>query len=151
MTRRFLIGVCLAFVAFPALADYCGDRESQTVFHCEFQNSTRQVHVCLHEDDSYQYAYGKPGKAPELELRRRADQVVYTPWNGIGSAFWARLAFDNGGYRYDVGYSVLKDGSAPVEGILAIYEPGNETPIATKFCRPGTVETRLEELWERFN
>ena len=149
--RRLLICVLACLPAFPAVADYCGDREAQTVFHCKFQNSTRQVHVCLHEDSSYQYAYGKPGQAPELELRHPQSRVLYTPWNGIGSAFSARLAFDNNGYRYDVGYSALKDGSAPMEGFLDIYEPGNDTPIATKFCRSGTVESRLDELWERFN
>ena len=148
--RSTLFALITVAAGAPACADFCDDREAQTVFHCQFQNSTRQVYVCLHEDDSYHYAYGKPGQAPELELRHSASRVSYTPWNGIGRAFWARLAFNNGGYRYDVGYSVLKDGSAPMEGVLDVYEPGNETPIATKFCRPGTVESRLDELWQRF-
>ena len=149
--RRVLIGIFLSLISGPVLADWCGDREAQTVFHCQFQNSTRVVHVCLHEDDSFHYAYGKPGRTPELEMRHPKDRVVYTPWNGIGSAFWARLAFHNQSHSYEVGYSALKDGSAPVEGYLDVFERGQENPIATKVCRPGTVETRLEELYDLFS
>ena len=149
---RSLLSVLIVFIGvLPASADWCGEREAETVFHCQFQNSSREVWVCRHEDDSFHYAYGKPGQTPELELRHPKDRVVYTPWNGIGSAFWARLAFDNGSHLYEVGYSARKDGRAPVEGFLDVFERGNETPIASKTCRPGTVETRLEELWDVFN
>ena len=149
--------IAAAIALLPAAAGaapVCDGHGAGTLFHCRIDGSSRQVTVCDLPDGDFLYVYGRPGR-PELELRRSQADVVYTPWNGVGSAFWARLGFLNDGYLYDVGYSVAKDGSEPVYGFVDIYEPGHgpetSSPAVTKECRPGTVETRLEGLWERFD
>ena len=153
---RFPIIACLvALLAVPvAAAPLCERLGAGTLFHCRIDGSSQEVTVCDLTDGDFLYVYGRPGR-PELELRRGQAEVVYTPWNGVGSAFWARLGFFNDGYLYDVGYSAAKDGSEPIYGFVDIYEPGHgpETgsPVVTKECRPGTVETRLEGLWQRFD
>jgi hypothetical protein len=128
----------------PAAADFCGDRESQTIFFCKIKNSSRQVTVCRHEDDSFHYAYGRAGEPPELELRHRKDQVVYTPWNGIGSSFWGALKFQNGEFGYEVAYSVPKSEPENIWGGLEVSRNGEA--INQKDCRPDSVITRLDEL-----
>ena len=106
--------------------------------------------VCALPDEHYLYVYGRPGR-PELELERRKEDVVYTPWNGIGSAWWARLGFRNGAYFYDVGYSRQKGPEDhPTYGQVEIYKDGREDPLAIKNCRVGTVFSDLDGLWEKF-
>ena len=107
--------------------------------------------MCDLAGGAFLYSYGKPGQTPEFELFREKSEVAYTPWNGIGSAFRARLGFENAGYRYEVAWSVLKDGGAPAEGFLDIFEPGNDSPVASRECAAGTVESRLDDLSERLD
>jgi hypothetical protein len=83
------------------------------LFHCKIQGSSREVTICDLPNGQYLYQYGKPGQAPELEIQSRQEEVVYTPWNGMGSAIWARLGFHNKGYFYDVSRSIQKGRRVP--------------------------------------
>lgn len=133
--------------ATPTLAaPYCTTQGVETIFHCSF--GSRTVTVCDMADGRFRYAYGKPGKTPELDLMRSKGQVTYTPWNGMGSSVWAALRFDNEAYGYEVGFSTEKREDAVPTGWLSITKNGTE--IAFKDCRAGTVETALEALWDRF-
>ncbi len=138
-------------VPMAQAAPNCAQFDADVLFHCKMQGSKQEVTICDLPDGQYLYRYGKPGKAPELEIRSSQKEVVYTPWNGVGSAIWARLGFRNKGYFYDVGRSIQKGGESQPEGFIDIYEPGNDTPIATKQCQTGTVQGDLDGLWDRFN
>ena len=148
---------CIAVAALLVLtphaastAPICAAQEAGTLFHCKIKGSSREVTVCDLAGDRFLYSYGKPGSPPEIELFRQKSEVFYTPWNGISRSIWAKLGFENKGYRYEVIWSVLKGGSEPAEGYLDIFEPGNDNPVATKECAAGTVDSRLDGLWERF-
>ncbi len=142
---RWLAGALVSILAAPAAhADYCGDREAQTVFFCKIKNSSRQVTVCRHEDNSFHYAYGKPGRAPELELRHPKERVVYEPWPGVSDSFWATLRFRNGAYGYTVAYSMPKERPEDIWGGLTVTK--GETVLADKECVARTLVTRLDEL-----
>ncbi len=128
----------------------CGAHEGKTVFHCRIDGSSREVSVCALPGGDYLYVYGRPGRA-ELELKRSPRAVEYTPWTGIGRYLWARLGFRNGAYFYDVGFSVDRlTENARAEGQVEIYKGNRNSPISTKYCRPGSVVSRLDEIWNRF-
>jgi len=145
-----LVALLLAAPLAQAMPN-CRQFEAGVLFHCKIQGSSREVTICDLPNGQYLYRYGKPGQAPELEIQSKQEDVVYTPWNGVGSAIWARLGFRNKGYFYDVGRSIQKGGESQPEGFLDIYEPGNDTPIGTKQCQTGTVQGDLDGLWDRFD
>ncbi|MEM7745757.1 MAG: hypothetical protein AAF409_18820 [Pseudomonadota bacterium] len=138
-----VVALAMCAQASPVRADYCGDREAGTVFHCQLLGSSRQVTVCQHEDGSYQYAYGKPNRTPELELRRTKEAAVYTPWNGIGRAIWASLSLRNGNYLYEVSFSYDKFDQTEA-GTLTVYI--GEEIASQRSCRPDTLEQTLFDL-----
>ena len=129
----------------------CAQFDGDILFHCKIEGSNHELTICDLPDGRYLYRYGKSGQAPELQIQSTQEEVVYTPWNGMGSTIWARLGFRNKGYFYDVGRLIQKGGELPPEGFVDIYEPGNETPIATKEYQAGTVQGDLDGLWDRFN
>ena len=152
ITALFFSGLVAALAA-PVQAragSVCPAYGGKTIFHCQIDRSSREISVCDMPGGTYLYVYGRPGR-PELELERGPRQVEYTPWNGIGSAWWARLGFRNGGYFYDVGWYKEKgpDG-APAGGQVEIYKRNRNVPVSIKSCRTGTVFSRLDDLWERF-
>ncbi len=145
------LAVLLFAASVAHAAPNCAQFKAGILFHCKILGSSLEVTICDLPDNQYLYQYGKPGQTPELTIQRTQEDVVYTPWNGMGSAIWARLGFRNKGYFYDVGRSIQKGGDSPPVGFVDIYEPGNDTPIATKQCQTGTVEGDLDGLWDRFN
>ncbi len=149
------IPIILAALLLPACAvqaaPNCAPSKASVLFHCKIQGSSREVTICDLPNNQYLYTYGKPGQTPELEIQRGQSEVVYTPWNGVGSAIWARLGFRNKGYFYDVSRSIQKGGESPPEGSVEIYKTGNDTPIASKHCQTGTVLGDLDGLWDRFD
>lgn len=150
--RVLIVPAVVLFAVSTAQAGpNCGAFKGEVLFHCKIQGSSRQITICDVPNEQYLYQYGKPGQPPELQIQSSQKDVVYTPWNGVGNAIWARLGFRNKGYLYDVGRSIEKGGQSPPEGFLDIYEPGNDTPIATKQCQTGTVQGDLDGLWDRFN
>ena len=147
----FMSAILLLAVSPAHAGPSCAQHKAEVLFHCKIKGSSREVTICDLPDKQYLYRYGKPGKPPEMQIQSAQNEVVYTPWNGIGNSNWARLGFRNKGYLYDVGRSIQKGGETPPEGFIDIFEPGNDEPIATKFCETGTVEGDLDALWDRFN
>ena len=152
MKKLFLAAALAALPAAAGAAPLCDRQGAETVFHCKIQKSSRQVTVCALRGGDFLYVYGRPGR-PEMELRQTARQVTYTPWNGVGFSFWAALRFDKGSYGYEVAYDADKDGRRPIAGGVTIFGPGGDSSgvIGRRECRPGTVETRLEEISARFD
>ncbi len=151
MRTLIILGTLMFSAAGLQAAPKCASLGGEVLFHCKIEGSSREVTICDLPDKQYLYQYGKPGQTPELSLQRSQSEVVYTPWNGVGNSIWARLGFRNKGYLYDVGRSIQKGGESPPEGYLDIYEPGKDTPIASKQCQAGTVRGDLDSLWDRFN
>lgn len=143
---RLVIGIVTALWAGAALsAPICDDAAAETMFHCPLDGSSRAVTVCRGGDGVFRYAYGKPGQVPELELVRNRDELHFEPWPGIGRFIWESLTFQNGGYRYQVAYSVDKN-TGVEDGFLNVFEPGADEPVVARTCRPGTLENRLDSL-----
>ena len=152
--RRLAALVVLAFCPAIALADGpCAALSGETIFHCQIQGSTKALTVCERPDGAFHYAYGRAND-PDLTLDRTVADLAYRPWNGVGFSYWASLTFENEGYRYEVWFDAIKDGSQPVTGGVHIYAPGVDQaggrPTAEQVCRTGTVETRLDEIEDRF-
>ena len=152
------LSASLSFSLFVALlisaanaGPNCAQFNADVIFHCKIQGAGQELTICDMPDGQYLYQYGKPGQSPELEIRSTQEEVVYTPWNGMGSTIWARLGFRNKGYFYDVGRGIQKGGASPPWGFVDIYEPGNDKAIATKDCQTGTVVGDLDGLWDRFD
>ncbi|MEM0989317.1 MAG: hypothetical protein AAGK00_10585 [Pseudomonadota bacterium] len=131
----------------PAFADYCGEREASTIFSCAIEGSSRSVHVCRHEGDGIQYVYGRPGAEPELVLNRRPQELIYTPWNGVGRAIWASLGIPNGEYLYEVSFSYDKFDQVE-SGTLLVFR--RTDIVATLTCRPGTLVHDLSDRADLF-
>ena len=135
-------------------APYCERLGADTAFYCEVAGSTDEVIVCDMPDGDLVYVFGPPG-APELELQRHEEEVVYTPWSEAGPTYWAQLGFRNEGRQYVVGYSEPRDGGGPIRGYVDVYGPGGEpetgNPVESYKCRVGTVESRLDAFWERLD
>ena len=153
MRTFILAALALAVPATASAAPICQRLQAETVFHCTIDGSSRTLSVCDLPDGGFLYSYGRPGAA-ELTMRREKSELAYRPWNGVGFSIWASLTFHNEGYRYEVWFDALKDESRPVNGGVHIYAPGEDPaagrPTASRECRPGTVETRLDEIESRF-
>ena len=151
------LAVAAMTVTLPGLAwatPYCDRLGADTAFHCRIEGSGAEVMVCDMPDGDLVYVFGPPG-APEVELRRHEEQVVYTPWNGSGSSYTAQLGFRTDAQFHVVGYSEPRDGSAPARGYVDVYGPGGEVrtgnPVKSHQCAAGTVESHLDAFWERLD
>lgn len=110
--RGLLVGLAVA-VGVPVQAQAC----DTVLLSCTI-NGSRQVTVCL-SDATVTYAYGKPGKPPELTLTAALADGVYTPWNGIGRYISDSITFRNAGYAYEVWQSVdrMTPDASPAYGV----------------------------------
>ena len=152
-----ILAVTAMIMPVPGLAwatPYCDRLGADTAFHCRIEGSAAEVTVCDMPNGDLVYVFGPPG-APELELRRHEEEVVYTPWDGSGSSHAAQLGFRTNGQYHVVGYSEPRDGSPPARGYVDVYGPGGEpetgNPVESHKCRHGTVESRLDAFWERLD
>lgn len=113
----------------------CGTGE--TIMSCTAKKGAKAINVCLN-DGEVSYAYGAPGKAPELTLAEHIATVNHTPWNGIGAMMWETAAFENNGYSYSVWMGVDRMSQEhPIEASVEVLK-GNKT-VATVSCDAGSV------------
>ena len=129
----------LALLATPASAACQGDE----AFSCQIGQKT--LDVCYWKG-ALIYRYGPEGK-PELTIAEPLETVDYTPWPGIGSAFWDTVAFQNDGYTYEVWTNVERDPEAtePRAGGVRVLQ-GNAT-VAELTCDRGTA-TPMDGLYD---
>lgn len=133
---RFLF--LLTTLASPAFAA-CPDT-TETAFACTFSSGSKAVDVC-HNAETVSYAFGRPGRTPELSLSVPMTQVEYQPWPGIGRAIWETVTFRSG----DVSYTVFGNIDRPVEEGTDPEVTGGievrrgEAVLATLRCDPGSV------------
>lgn len=134
---RFLL--LLPVLASPAFAACPAGTE--TAFACSFSSGRKAVDVC-YGPETVSYAFGRPGRAPELTLSVPLAEVDYQPWPGIGRAIWETVTFRSG----DVSYTVFGNIDRPVEAGTEPEVTGGievrrgETVLATLSCDPGTVD-----------
>ncbi|NSY37623.1 hypothetical protein [Leisingera sp. ANG59] len=135
--RIFLSG--LIFLAFSTPVQACPEG-SETLVSCTFGGGSKALTTCLHGKQAT-YAFGAPGRQPELSMKRHVRDVGLTPWPGIGGSIWEEVIFSNGDARYIVYYSVSKDPGAltPMEGGVIVESNGSE--LAHLRCDAGTVDS----------
>ncbi len=121
----------------------------ETFLRCTLEGGGKRVEVCF-DRSRVTYAFGRPGRAPELTLSESVATVDYEPWSGVGRAKSEAVRFVNGGYGYqvigimDIDYSPGGDGEIVTteRGYLQVFRAGADgridfidgTPIAEMSC-----------------
>jgi hypothetical protein len=143
----------VAHAAPAAPASWCANNE-YTVFNC--RTGHKVVSVCasphLSQDHGYvQYRFGTPGKAMELaypDLSAKPDTVFrlskseFRHDSGSPNVGYS-LHFMNEGVRY----VVVSDEAADGKRGSVLVDTQTRPQIAYLQCDNGTVESRLESLW----
>ena len=141
------------------LTTHCAADET-TVFSCRLDDSEKVVSMCasdpLSREQGYlQYRFGRIG---DIELTYPADRhntQEQFMWQTIGySGGWdTRIAFDNGGYRYqlyDQAFKVSISEKALHGGIIILKD---EATVAHLHCDAATLGTpyanTLNDLYEK--
>ncbi|WP_152612601.1 hypothetical protein [Leisingera sp. ANG-M7] len=135
--RIFLPGLLL--LANSAAVSACPEG-SETLISCTFKDGVRTLTTCL-QGEQATYVFGRPGRQPELEMKRDVRDVDMTPWPGIGGSIWEEAIFSNGNVRYIVYYSLSKDPGArfPMEAGVIVEQNGEE--LAHLRCDAGSVDS----------
>jgi len=130
------LALVLPFPGLPAHA--C---TGEALLSCTAKSGAKAIDVCL-EGDDFTYAYGPTGKKPELALRVPLTAGTLYPWQGFGRAISESIVFDNGGFRYEVSYSVDRlEENHPSDGSVYVTKSGQE--VAFIACDPGSVTVSL--------
>ena len=133
------IAVAIAFVLLPGVA--AADCVGTKLVSCKIASSQKRMELCL-DQGSLHYQFGAVGK-PELELTRDVEQVVYTPWPGIGRTMWEELSFENEGVTYQFSSYAEKLMEEGTEDDLALGTDLNvlrgEKLLAQFSCDPAQV------------
>lgn len=140
----------LALLATPASAACQGDE----AFSCQI--GTKTLDVCYWKG-ALIYRYGPEGH-PELTIAEPLETVDYTPWPGIGSAFWDTVAFQNDGYTYEVRTNVERDPEATEPRAGGVRVMQGDATVAELTCNRGTatpmdglydLKTGIGQCWDR--
>ncbi len=136
---RCLIWGLLAML--PMQAQAC----DEVLLSCTI-NGSRQVTVCL-SGDAVTYAYGKRGKAAELDLSVPLSDGTYTPWNGIGRYISDSITFYNAGYAYEVWQSIdkMSPDAGPDYGVNVLQ---GEDVLKALACDAGAEAQPFDRLFE---
>ena len=114
-----------------------------TVLSCTARGGTKVLDVCLDSGAGViSYAYGAPGRAPELFLERAIAGIEHRPWPGIGRSIWESTVFYNQGYAYEVFISVdrMAENQPAIGGVL-LQKGGKE--VAQVDCDAGSADIGL--------
>lgn len=152
---KLLLGIScfLSVSAVAHAASWCASNE-YTVFNCK--TGHKVVSVCasphLSQDRGYvQYRFGAPGKAMELaypDPSARPDTVFrlskseFNHGSGHTNIGYS-LHFTNEGVRY----VVVSDEAADGKRGSVLVDARTQPNIPFLQCDDGTVESRLESLW----
>lgn len=115
------------------------------VFYCELQNLPKAVQVCEQPSGRLRYSYGPLKGEPELVFSVRLQQAEITPWNGVGTLYWAALEMPNGAWRYRMSVIYQRDGIPESDSaVLSVSKDGEERRHWR--CSPATLQERIESL-----
>ncbi|WP_323766263.1 MULTISPECIES: hypothetical protein [Roseobacteraceae] len=125
----------LAALCLPtAAAAACFGDAGTPLFHCTVDGGETEIRVCLQDNAAY-YAYGAPGRAPDIVFSRHVQDIHLTPWPGIGRTYWEEVAFANGPFEYRINHSFDRNGELPASGLLTVTRDGLQ--IAELRCQTG--------------
>lgn len=115
------------------------------VFYCELQKVLKAVQVCEQPLGRLRYSYGPLNGEPELVFSVQPQQAEITPWNGVGTLYWASLEMPNGAWRYRMSVIYPRDGAPESDsGTLSVSRDGEERRHWR--CDPATLQERIESL-----
>ena len=131
--------LALAVICLPmGAAAACYGDAGTPLFHCTIEGGKTEIRVCLQDSAAY-YAYGPPGRAPDIVFSRHVQDIHMTPWPGISRTYWEELAFANGAFEYRIHHSFDRNGELPQDGTLTVARNGLQ--IAELPCAAGTIST----------
>lgn len=143
--RHFLMGLVLGgatMAAGPALAQAEGCFGSgEPLFHCRMEGSGKALDLCL-QQDVVVYRFGPPGRAAELLLARRVEEVFHLPWNGIGSSIYEELGVGNGDVEYTVWSAVERIAADQPEVSGGVRVTRGDQTLAELRCAEGSTIVR---------
>ena len=116
---------------------------TQTVLTCTAKGGAKTLAVCIDPGRAeISYAYGNPGRQPELFMSRSIDEIDHRPWPGIGRSIWESTVFYNQGYAYEVFISVdrMAEDQPPIGGVVLRKD---NHQVAQVDCDAGTAEIGL--------
>jgi len=116
---------------------------TDTVLSCTARGGAKALDVCLDTGaGEISYAYGAPGRTPELYLSRSIAAIDHRPWPGIGRSIWESTVFYNNGYAYEVFTSIdrMAENQPPIGGVL-LYKGRQQ--VARVDCDAGSAEIGL--------
>ena len=131
MLRFACLIIC---IGSPALAQ-CPDG-TETLVSCTLRGGAKQLTTCL-AGERASYAFGIPGRSPELALNRSVRDVNMRPWPGVGSTIWEEFTFHNKDVSYVVHYSVERTPDGRVGGGVSVMQ--GERELVHLSCDPGSV------------
>lgn len=115
------------------------------VFYCELQKLPKAVQVCEQPAGRLRYSYGPLKGEPELVFSVRLQQAEITPWNGVGTLYWASLEMPNGAWRYRMSIMYQRDGAPESDSAVLSVSKGAEERRHWR-CNPATLQERIESL-----
>lgn len=139
--------IAVLLVLLPGLAQ--ADCRGETFISCD-TGKGRHLEVCILPDEAaFTYAFG-PAAKPDLTLREDFAAKTAQPWNGVGRAIWASIAFRNGDYSYEAWHSFDRlTEDAPLEAGVNVMR--DDALVASLSCQqgPGTVIAPLFTVEDR--
>lgn len=100
MKKLLLIQFGLACTLMLSNTSYAKQSCSgKTIFSCQTK-SKKTIKVCQ-VGSSLVYSYGFANK-PEIKIKHDVDDVIKSPWNGVGSSYNYSVGFKNGSTTYEV-------------------------------------------------
>ncbi|WP_417523519.1 hypothetical protein [Marinovum sp.] len=125
--------LALAALCLPTgAAAACYGDAGTPLFHCTVEGGKTEIRVCLQGDAAY-YAYGVPGKAPDIVFSRHVQDIYMTPWPGISRTYWEEVAFANGAFEYRINHSFDRLGELKQKAALTVTRDGLQ--IAALTCQ----------------
>ncbi|MFC6632244.1 hypothetical protein [Microbulbifer taiwanensis] len=136
--RQLVLAVALNGIAVSALAD------SIPLLHCAVKEG-KELRL-LSDGEELVYQYGSDIDRPELEIRRKRDEVPVRNRLLPGPVWQQQLAFRNGEYRYIViveAYRPVGEAPQDMAGVQAFL---NEELLADKSCTPESMIQRVLDV-----
>lgn len=134
-----------ASAAHPTMCA-AGDKPA---FSCPLAKGGKTVSVCAKADNSFYYAYGKPGTKADMTWPADgapATGLTFTHLFFFGATGGNAFAFQNNGYKYIV-YSV--SGTQFEDGGVVVTKDGERTPVKDTHCADdGKSKTEAYEVFD---
>ncbi|UPG91582.1 hypothetical protein L2Y96_07370 [Luteibacter aegosomaticola] len=140
VNHRALAGFALLAalpVAHAATAPSMCAKGDEAVLSCPLAKGGKTVSICAKSDNTFYYAYGKPGAKPDMSWPADGAQATGLTRTHLmfgGATGGNAYAFENNGYKYIV-YSI--SGTQLEDGGVIVTKDGQSKPIKDSKCAAG--------------